>query len=113
MMMVAVICPEYSQYVQTVEEFPQEQINCGIIEVQHAVCLSIRAWLTLIILTCIYLAAKVLEQIPHKHLLTTMMSHIYKYDGKGDVHSEWGAELEMEIVKALDWRLGPVFRRSE
>lgn len=113
MMMVTAMCPEFTQYVQTLEDYPREQISCDFIGIRHKVCLSNRAWLILITLTCIQLAAKVLEQVPSKRFLTTMMSHIYEHDGQGVVDPEWGAELEMEILQALDWRLGPVFRRSE
>ena len=109
MMLLAESSPDYSHYVQVAEEFPKEQINSFFIGVRHALSLTTNAWLTLMFLTCIYLAAKVLEQVPYKHLLSTMMSHIYG----SEVHSDWGAELEIEVLQALDWRLGPVYSNSE
>ena len=109
MMLLAESCPEYSQYVQTSEEFPQEQISNSFVGVQHAELLTRDAYMTMIFLTCIYLAAKVLEHVPYKNLLTTMMSHVY---GCG-VPSDLGEELEVQVLEALDWRLGPVYKRSE
>ena len=109
MMLLAESSPDYSHYVQVAEEFPKEQINSFFIGVRHALSLTTNAWLTLMFLTCIYLAAKVLEQVPYKHLLSTMMSHIYG----SEVHSDRGAELEIEVLQALDWRLGPVYSNSE
>lgn len=108
MNLLAQSCPDYSQYVQTAEEFPKQQINSLFIGVRHALSLTTNAWLTLMFLTCIYLAAKVLEQVPHKNLLATMMSHIYGCE----VDSGWGAELEIELLQALDWRIGPIYSNS-
>lgn len=108
MMLLVRSCPEYSPLVTMTEEFPVEQISSPFVGWMHAKLLTTEGWLTLIFLTCIYVAAKILEQVEYKKLLTTMMSHIYR----AEVPSDWGRELEMEILKALDWRLGPVYNNS-
>lgn len=108
MLVLAKSCPYYGHYVQTAEEFPKEQISSPFVGVRHARFLTTNAWLTLIILTCIYLAAKVIEHVPYKNLLSTMMSYSYG----AEVHQHWAAELELEILQALDWRLGPVYSNS-
>ena len=111
MMLQAQSCPEYSIYVQTAEESPQEQQtreqSNSLVGAGHARRLTTEMWLTLIFLTCINLAAKVLETVPCQKLLTTMMSFIYQGE---EVPFDAGAELEIEVIKALHWRLGPVFK---
>lgn len=106
MTMLAENSPEYSWYVKTAEAFPAEQITSSF-GMRHAESLNTESWMTLIFLTCTCLAAKVLEKVPCSNLLTAMMSFIYG----SEVYSDWGAKLEMEILKALDWRLGPVYSR--
>lgn len=109
LIMLAENSPEYSRYVKTIEHFPREQISSSF-GMRHAEYLNTEAWMTLIFLTCTYLAAKVLESVPYHNLLSTMMGHVYQCD---EVPSYLATELEIEILQALDWRLGPVFSTSE
>lgn len=79
----------------------------GAIHVNHLP--SNEAWLALIHITCIYLAAKNLEHVPCNNLLQTMMGHIYGVD-PCSVAIDLVIELELECLEALDWRLGPFYR---
>lgn len=62
--------------------------------------------LTAVHLACIYIAAKNVEFVPYKRLLSTMLSHIYN----GEPPQDAAPQLELEVLHALDWRLGPFFR---
>ncbi|EIE20355.1 hypothetical protein COCSUDRAFT_48484 [Coccomyxa subellipsoidea C-169] len=66
-------------------------------------------WLTAIHLACIYIAAKNVEFVPYKKLLSTMLSHVHNRE----VHTTAAAELELEVLQALQWRLGPFFRPAQ
>eukprot|EP00891_Asterochloris_glomerata_P003906 jgi/Astpho2/3906/Aster-x1183 len=74
----------------------------------HTFRLTHDGWLTLLHMTCIYLAAKNVEFVPYRNLLKTMMSRIYA----SPVPKEWVSELELECLDALEWRLGPFFRHT-
>ena len=69
----------------------------------HACLLCTEAWLTLVHLTCIYLAAKYIDFVPYKDMLQTMMGHIYNTSQikRSDV-----TNLELECLDALSWQLG-------
>lgn len=69
----------------------------------HACYLHAEAWLTLVHLTCIYLAAKYIHFVPYKNMLQTMMGHIYSTTqiDKSDV-----TELELDCLDGLKWQLG-------
>lgn len=62
--------------------------------------------LTAVHLACIYIAAKNVEFVPYKRLLSTMLSHIYN----GEPPQDAAPQLELEVLHALEWRLGPFFR---
>ena len=62
--------------------------------------------LTAVHLACIYIAAKNVEFVPYKRLLSTMLSHIYN----GEPPADAAPQLELEVLHALEWRLGPFFR---
>ncbi|BDA45319.1 hypothetical protein COCOBI_07-1060 [Coccomyxa sp. Obi] len=66
-------------------------------------------WLTAIHLACIYIAAKNVEFVPYKKLLSTMLSHVHNRE----VPANAAAELELEVLQALQWRLGPFFRPAQ
>ena len=60
-------------------------------------------WLTAIHLTSIYLACKVTEGLPYKHLLPTMLSQLRGHR----VTISQAMTLELNLLEALEWRLGP------
>ncbi|KAK9901355.1 hypothetical protein WJX75_008219 [Coccomyxa subellipsoidea] len=66
-------------------------------------------WLTAIHLACIYIAAKNVEFVPYKKLLSTMLSHVHNQE----VAANAAADLELEVLQALQWRLGPFFRPAQ
>ncbi|CAK0782514.1 hypothetical protein CVIRNUC_005732 [Coccomyxa viridis] len=68
--------------------------------------LGAKHWLTAVHLACIYIAAKNVEFVPYKRLLSTMLSHIYN----GEPPQDAAPQLELEVLHALEWRLGPFFR---
>ncbi len=65
--------------------------------------------LTAIHLACIYIAAKNVEFVPYKKLLSTMLSHVHNRE----VAATAAADLELEVLQALQWRLGPFFRPAQ
>ena len=106
MLQLAAANPEFGAFVMTSEQLPVAKKPCQpLVGSVHANFLNDEAWLTLIHLTCIYLAAKVLEYVPCKNMLQTIMSHIYDYQ----VAPQWVELLESEILNALEWQLGPVY----
>lgn len=109
MLQVAANCPEFRPFVLSVEELPRGQTLKPMVGAVHANFLNDEAWLTLIHLTCIYLAAKVLEFVPCKQMLQTIMTHIYDYQ----IATQWVTGLELEVLDALDWRLGPVYSDNQ
>ena len=64
-----------------------------------------KIWCLVIHLTCIYLAAKVLDTISHAFLLQNILCHVHHCR----VTKEQSLELEAEVLVALEWRLGPYF----
>lgn len=72
-------------------------------------CQGPRQWLLAVHLTCMYIAAKNLEVVPYRHLLRTMLERIHNLI----VRPEQAEQLEMEVLVALDWRLGPFFLNRE
>lgn len=110
MLQVALASPEYSPYVMSQEQHPSpRQQQHPLVGAVHANFLNDEAWLTLMHLACIYLAAKVLEFVPCKNMLQTIMSHIYDYP----VATQWVHQLEAEILSALEFRLGPVYSNKQ
>lgn len=65
--------------------------------------------LTAVHLACIYVAAKNVEFVPYKKLLSTMLSHVHHRE----VPANAAAELELEVLEALNWRLGPFYRPAD
>ncbi|CAK0785963.1 hypothetical protein CVIRNUC_009176 [Coccomyxa viridis] len=62
-----------------------------------------KQWLMALHLTCTYLAAKNVDKVLYRSLLTLILSHAH-----GDaLPARVGANLEAEILKGLRWRLGP------
>lgn len=110
MLQVAAHSPEFSAFVVSQEQHPvPRQLYQPLVGAVHANFLNDEAWLTLIHLTCIYLAAKVLEYVPCKNMLQTIMSHIYDYP----VATQWVEQLEREVCSALEWRLGPIYSTKQ
>ena len=93
-----------------VEVFPLHKESKPLVGATHVRHLPNKeAWLALVHLTCIYLAAKNVEYVPYKNLLQTIIGNIY---GAGSCNVAPGlvAELELECLHAMDWRLGPFYR---
>ena len=110
MLQVGVASPQFCDFMLPMEVLPLEKAPKPLVGLIHAKYLPTNeAWLTLIHLTCIYLAAKVLEYVPCKNMLQTMMGHIYGAE-PCNVSKELVSQLELECLQALDWRLGPVYR---
>ena len=109
MLQVAQACPQFQMYVQTAhEELPSELVWSPVVSAGHLDFLGHEVWMTLIHLTCMYLAAKILEYVPFKNLLNTIMELIYGCP----VPALWVSRLEREVLHALDYRLGPVFLKD-
>lgn len=69
----------------------------------HAYYLQAEAWLTLVHLTCIYLAAKYIDFVPCQNMLQTMMGHIYDMPV---IDKSYVTSLELDCLDALKWQLG-------
>ncbi|KAL0033563.1 hypothetical protein WJX79_003792 [Trebouxia sp. C0005] len=101
---------QFCDFMLPMEVLPLGQTAKPLVGAIHAKYLPTKeAWLTLIHLTCIYLAAKVLEYVPCKNMLQTMMAHVYGAE-PCNVSKDVVTHLELECLQALDWRLGPVYR---
>ncbi len=110
MLQVGLASPEFCAFMLPKEVFPPQKKHKPLVGAIHAKHLPNNdAWLTLIHLTCIYLAAKNMEHVPYKHLLQTMMAHMYGTD-PCNMTTDLVVELELECLEALDWRLGPLYR---
>ena len=110
MMEVSLSSPQFCPFMLPFEEYPPNSGPKPLVGAIHAKYLPTNeAWLTLIHLTCIYMAAKNLEYVPCKNMLQTMMGHIYGAD-PCNVATDLVTELELECLTALDWRLGPFYR---
>lgn len=110
MMEVGLSSPQFCDFMLPLEEYPLSSRPKPLVGAIHAKYLPTNeAWLTLIHLTCIYIAAKNLEYVPCKNMLQTMMAHIYGAD-PCNVATDLVTELELECLAALDWRLGPFYR---
>lgn len=110
MLQVGLASPDFCAFMLPIDVYPPQKERkplVGAIHVKHLP--NNDAWLTLIYLTCIYLAAKNVEHAPHKHLLRTMMAHMYGTD-PCDMATDLVVELELECLQALDWRLSPLPR---
>lgn len=46
-----------------------------------------------------------IEHVPYKNLLQTMLSDVHY----AEVTAQQTADLEVEVLLALEWRLGPYF----
>ena len=68
-------------------------------------CQTARHWLLAVHLTCIYVAAKNVEVVPYVHLLQTMLQCLHGLI----VTQDQAEDLELEVLVALEWRLGPFF----
>ena len=103
MMAVALGSSSFNSFVAAVPA--EEPGRCKpLVGAIHANFLNDDSWLTLIHLTCTLLAAKNLEDVPHKNLLQTMMGHLYCAEPDG-IHTNLVNELELEVLQVLDWRL--------
>ena len=71
----------------------------------HVPYLSNEVWLTLIHLTCTYIAAKNLANTPSRCSLRAIVSHIYGVDSC-TIDPELSSDIEIQCLEALDWRLG-------
>ncbi|KAL3135222.1 hypothetical protein ABBQ38_006301 [Trebouxia sp. C0009 RCD-2024] len=110
MMEVGLSSHQFCPFMLPLEEYPP---SCGLkplVGAIHATYLTTNeAWLTLIHLTCIYIAAKNLEYVPRKTMLQTIIGRIYGAEAC-NVPISLVTELELECLAALDWRLGPFYR---
>ena len=112
MLQAGLTSPQFYSFMLPMEVYPLEKSSKPLVGVIHAKYLPTNeAWLTLIHLTCIYLAAKVLEYVPCKNMLQTMMGHIYGAE-PCKVSTYLVSQLELECLSALDWRLGPVYQSN-
>ena len=110
MLKVGLASPNFCAFMLPAEVFPPQKEHKPLVGAIHAKHLpNNEAWLTMIHLTCIYLAAKNMERVPYQRLLRTMMAHAYGTD-PNNMTSDLVAELELECLQALDWRLGPLYR---
>ena len=101
---------QFCDFMLPMEVLPLGQSAKPLVGAIHAKYLPTKeAWLTLMHLTCIYLAAKVLEYVPCKNMLQTMMVNVYGAE-PCNVSKDVVTHLELECLQALDWRLGPVYR---
>ena len=78
----------------------------------HAPHLSNEVWLTLIHLTCTYIAAKNVAPISSRCTLRGIISHIYGVESRA-VDPELSSDLEIQCLEALDWELGPSVVQQE
>lgn len=62
-----------------------------------------RCWLTALALTCVLLAAKNFDHVPYRGLHATMLSAICG----APVDPASALALELRVLAALGWRLGP------
>ncbi|KAL3147468.1 hypothetical protein ABBQ38_014526 [Trebouxia sp. C0009 RCD-2024] len=110
MMEVGLSSHQFCPFMLPLEQYPPSRGPKPLVGAIHAKYLPTNeAWLTLVHLTCIYIAAKNLEYVPCKNMLQTMMGHIYGAE-PCNVATELVSELELECLAALDWRLGPFYR---
>ena len=110
MMQVGLASPQFCAFMLTMEMLPLPSGPKPLVGAIHARALPTNeAWLTLIHLTCIYLAAKALEYVPCKNTLQTILGQIYSAE-PCHVSKELVRQLELECFQALDYRLGPVYR---
>lgn len=98
----------FREIAMTTEEFPRNQSHKSLVAVLHAKLLNDELWLSLIFVGCLYLAAKNLETTPRRHPLKIMMGNMY---GR-EIHPQVVVRLELEILDALDWRLGPFYNKA-
>ncbi|KAK9905479.1 hypothetical protein WJX75_000657 [Coccomyxa subellipsoidea] len=96
--------PEFAAFVAATPVESSVQAACPI-GFAH-IHLGPKHWLTAIHLACIYIAAKNVEFVPYKKLLSTMLSHVHNRE----VPANAAADLELEVLQALQWRLGPFYR---
>ena len=112
MMEVGLSSPQFHAFMLPSEKYPANQGPKPLVGAIHAKYLPTNeAWLTLIHLTCIYVAAKNLEYVPCKNMLQTMMGHIYGAE-PCNVTTDLVTELELDCLQALDWRLGPFYKTN-
>ena len=78
----------------------------------HAPYLSNEVWLTLIHLTCTYIAAQSLADVPWRCSLRAIISHIYGVESCA-IDPELSSDLETQCLEALDWKLGPLVVQQE
>lgn len=102
MLEVALASPDFYPFVTSVQAQDPGKRLVGAVHAQYLP--TNEAWLTLIHLTCTYLAAKNLEFVPYQALLRTMIGHIYGID-PCQVNTNLATDLELECLEALDWRL--------
>lgn len=109
MLQKALSSQHFSDIAKTMEELPFGQSHKPLIAVWHAKFLKEEVWLALVFMSCLCLAAKVVETLPYRQLLKTIMSHMY---GR-EMHSKLALVLELEVLDALDWRVGPIYRKVD
>ena len=72
-----------------------------VVAEEHVSVLTPEAWLRLVHLTCIYLAAKYLDFVPYRNMLQTIMSHMYNYN----IGKEWVTRMGLDCLTGLQWDL--------
>lgn len=103
-MQAAASLPDFAMFVRDIPECDPSEYRALPIGGIHKVN-GDKVWCLAIHLTCVYLAAKVLDTISCAFLLQNMLCHVHHCQ----VSKEQALELEAEVLVALDWRLGPYF----
>ena len=103
--MLLVAC-SHSSFSALVEGLTFKEPGKPLVGAIHARYLaSNEVWLTLIHLTCTYIASKAIEDLPYVCCLQTILSHIYGVESCS-IDPELCSDLETECLEALEWRLG-------
>ena len=106
------VSASHPSFIGLVRGLTFEEPGKPLVGAIHAPYLSNEVWLTLIHLTCTYIAAKSLANAPLRCTLRAIISHIYGVEPCA-IDLELSSDLEIQCLEALDWRLGPVVQQEE
>ena len=100
------VARSHSSFSDLVEGLNFKEPGKPLVGAIHARYLtSNEVWLTLIHLTCTFIASKAVEDVPRVSCLQTILSHIYGVESCS-VDPELCSSLEIDCLEALEWRLG-------
>eukprot|EP00884_Botryococcus_braunii_P020632 jgi/Botrbrau1/7252/Bobra.0021s0034.1 len=105
MLMHARESPDYRLLVRDVELTKDKFHTVGLKYLRHRPS----AWLHLIHLTCVYVAAKTVHYVPSRQMLANIISHAMRIRLE-EVEQRETEALELEVLECLDWRLSPYVR---